>query len=253
LRWLSDLAWTYLKVGDVLLALQRTADAAVTYRKSVPLFEKLAAAQPDDLSRQRDLAFSLYETSAALTKVGRSDEALDITRKAVAIREQLVAAKPADVAWSRDLASSYDALGHLLMTEKASYEAAGYFEKEALLRKKLAAATTGAVERQRELVAAYGWMASALTAAEKPGEAAVPLRDALAVIETYAATDPDNPVWQSDLATCLVRLAQVGDEPQQRIARALTILRRLEAAGKLPEFQKAWIANLEQAAEAASK
>ena len=75
----------------------------------------------------------------------------------------------------------------------------------------------------------------------------------LPIIEAYAATDPGNAIWQIDLATCLFRLAQIGDEPRARLERALAILRRLDAAGTLPEAQKPWIAGLEQAIAATAQ
>jgi hypothetical protein len=59
-------------------------------------------------------------------------------------------------------------------------------------------------------------------------------------------TDPDNAAWQSELAISLFRLAQAGEEPQPRLQRALALLQKLDAAGKLNAEQKPMIANIRQ-------
>jgi hypothetical protein len=48
------------------------------------------------------------------------------------------------------------------------------------------------------------------------------------------------------LAASLVRLAQAGDAPQPRLERALALLQKLDAAGKLDAEQKPMIANIQQ-------
>ncbi len=58
---------------------------------------------------------------------------------------------------------------------------------------------------------------------------------------------PSNVEWLLELAVLLYRLALLGDEPRPRLERALEIVRRLDAEGKLKPEQKAWPAAVEQA------
>jgi hypothetical protein len=57
--------------------------------------------------------------------------------------------------------------------------------------------------------------------------------------------------WRIDLALCLYRLAELGDEPQPRLKRILAILRGLDAEAKLSSEQREWIPAIEQAIAAA--
>jgi tetratricopeptide (TPR) repeat protein len=155
--------------------------------------------------------------------------------------------------WLRELALSYDLLGALALDAKRNDEAIGYFRKEVAVRTKVVAAEPTDIVRQRELAGSYGLLGSALAAADMSDEARSVYGKALSIIESYAATDPGNATWQIDLATCLYRLAQLGDEPRRRLERALAILRRLDAAGALSEDQKPWIPGLEQAIAAAAQ
>jgi hypothetical protein len=51
----------------------------------------------------------------------------------------------------------------------------------------------------------------------------------------------------------LFKLALLGDETVPRLTRALAILRRLDAEGRLPADKKGWIAAFEQALAPAQK
>jgi len=73
------------------------------------------------------------------------------------------------------------------------------------------------------------------------------LHRALAIRDRLAAADPANTQWQIDLVVLLVGLAQAGDDAPARLARALEIVRRLAAEGKLTPDQKSWPQAIEQA------
>ena len=51
----------------------------------------------------------------------------------------------------------------------------------------------------------------------------------------------------------LNKLALVGDEPRARFKRALAILRKLDAAGRLAANQKGWIQAIEEGLAALPK
>ena len=73
------------------------------------------------------------------------------------------------------------------------------------------------------------------------------LHRALAIRDRLAAAEPANAQWQIDLVMLLVGLAQAGDDAPARLARALEIVRRLAAEGKLTPDQKSWPQAIEQA------
>jgi hypothetical protein len=65
--------------------------------------------------------------------------------------------------------------------------------------------------------------------------------------EQIAKADPENTLWQTELASSLMQLAGAGDDPQSRLTRALSLLQKLDGAGKLGAVQKSWLRVIEQA------
>jgi hypothetical protein len=47
--------------------------------------------------------------------------------------------------------------------------------------------------------------------------------------EQIAKADPENTLWQTELASSLMQLAGAGDDPQSRLTRALSLLQKLTA------------------------
>jgi hypothetical protein len=65
--------------------------------------------------------------------------------------------------------------------------------------------------------------------------------------EQIAKADPENTLWQTELASSLMQLAGAGDDPQSHLTRALSLLQKLDGAGKLGAVQKSWLRAIEQA------
>jgi hypothetical protein len=99
---------------------------------------------------------------------------------------------------------------------------------------------------QRDLSVADDKIGDVLVAQGNLSEALKSYRDGLAIADRLAKAGPGNAQWQSDLVVSLVKLGDAGDDPRARYTRALAITQRLDAAGKLPEGQKALIGDLEK-------
>jgi hypothetical protein len=121
-----------------------------------------------------------------------------------------------------------------------------FYQKGLAIRAKLLAADGADVQYRRDLALTHERLAGLATADGAHDDARAALRKAFALREQNAATDPDNAAWQSELAFSLFRLALAGDEPQSRLQRALALLQKLDAAGKLNAEQKPMIANIQQ-------
>jgi tetratricopeptide (TPR) repeat protein len=133
------------------------------------------------------------------------------------------------------------------VTLKRFDEALESYRKDLAIARKLAATDPGNPEWQHDLWVSHYKLGEVAVDAKRPEDALASYRDALAVLETLAASHPGRVRWQTDLVVNLFKLAQLGDEPLARLQQALAILRRLEAAGTLPENQKSWIPVFEQA------
>jgi len=68
----------------------------------------------------------------------------------------------------------------------------------------------------------------------------------LDIAEKLAAADPGNAGWQRDLITSNVKLADTGDQPAKRLARALEIAQALRDTGRLNPADYWMIDNLKK-------
>ena len=142
---------------------------------------------------------------------------------------------------------NFNRIGAVLVTLKLFDEAIESYRKDLAIARKLAAIDPGNPGWQHDLWVSYYKLGDVAVEAKRPEEARASYREALAVIEKLAASHPDRVRWQTDLVVNLFKLAQLGDEPLARLQQALAVLRRLEAAGTLPEQQKNWIPVFERA------
>ena len=84
----------YDKIGDVLLAQGKLAEALASYREDLAITSRLAAADPSNASWQRDLSVSYNKVGDALVAQGKLDEALASYREGLAIRARLAKSDP---------------------------------------------------------------------------------------------------------------------------------------------------------------
>ena len=90
----------------MLTAQGRLDDALAAYRASLAIAERLAAADPNNASWQRDLSVSYDRVGDVLSMQGRLDDALAAYRASLAIRERLAAAEPDRADYQRDIVVS---------------------------------------------------------------------------------------------------------------------------------------------------
>ena len=102
-------------LADLYLASAREGQdiprAIASGRKSVAMFEKLAAANPTSEELQADLAGSHSNLSSVLESANQFDEALDEEKKDVSIHEALLTAHPMSSHYRHDLMDTYEKLG----------------------------------------------------------------------------------------------------------------------------------------------
>jgi hypothetical protein len=95
-------------------------NALTAYRADLAISERLAAADPSNPGRQRDLSVSQNNIGDVLSAQGRLDDALTAYRAGLAIRERLAAAEPSNPRWQRDLSVSQNKIGDVLSAQAAS-------------------------------------------------------------------------------------------------------------------------------------
>jgi len=100
---------------------------------------------------------------------------------------------------------------------------------------------------QFNLERSYEIIGQVISAMGRSGEAIESLRKALGVAEQLAAPDSGNAKLQSYLGRILGELGLLGDDPQQRLARASKIMRQLDAEGKLEGSDRVLLTRIQKA------
>jgi hypothetical protein len=172
--------------------------AIASGRKSVAIFERLAAAQPDSEETQADLASSHSTLSSVLESGNQFDEGLEEERKDVRIYAALLAAHPLSAHYRHDLMDSYEKLGDAASGATSAATARPHDSSEALdnYRKAVALADTivAADPADRVAVEERGMALMKLGATISPQKdlsgAIAMLRRALVDFQTLAAAQP---------------------------------------------------------------
>jgi tetratricopeptide (TPR) repeat protein len=111
--WQRDLAISLLKLADAIVP-NNHAEARGYYQRSRAIREKLAAADPENLTAQRDVSLIYDRIGNTLLSESRPEEALDIFREGLAIRERIVSLDPRNVIAKRDVGFSHDRIATTL-------------------------------------------------------------------------------------------------------------------------------------------
>jgi tetratricopeptide (TPR) repeat protein len=176
---------------------------------------------------------------------GRREEALAAYQESLATREKLAAADPGNTERQRDLLLSHNNIGNVLVAVGRREEALAAYRKFLAISEKLAAAHPGETEWQHDLSVSHEKIGDVLVAAGRREEALAAYQKSLGIREKLDATDPGNVMWQTDLVVSHVKMAVASDEKRENFDEALSILRRLDAAGTLPSDKREWIPMIE--------
>jgi tetratricopeptide (TPR) repeat protein len=192
-----ELADTHHAFGDLLCATGRWAAAEQAYRAALAVRQKLSEDSPTP-----PLSYELAVTRHALGRVrmvcGPAAEAEPLLRAAATGLEEHVATGPA---WALALAAVEVDLGRLLAASGRPAEAEPFGRRAAGRAEQAAAALPGA-PAPRELVAG-AWALVGTLCANRPDEAAVAFRRALAARRQLADVGPARPRDRVELAWLL--------------------------------------------------
>jgi tetratricopeptide (TPR) repeat protein len=149
--WQRDLAISLVKVADSTVANNR-AGAREYYERSRVIREKLAAADPDNLTAQRDVSLIYDRIGNTLLSESRHEEALAIFRKGLGIRERIVSLDPRNVIARRDVGFSHDRIATTLQALGQVEDARAQFRTRLLVIEDYAATDPSNAVWQIDLV-----------------------------------------------------------------------------------------------------
>jgi len=137
------LATILAEMGYMLLGTEakEAKDECVNlYRRSLAIFQQLAAATPNDPLTRRDLALAHNRLGDALYEAGDVAGELENYRESLRLREELAAADPHNAQARHDLATGYYNFGYALAQKGEAEAAVATYQKAITLMEEVSAA-----------------------------------------------------------------------------------------------------------------
>jgi tetratricopeptide (TPR) repeat protein len=226
-------AWK--KLGDVDLALGRTADADKEFTRAAAIAERLAKVDPRSVPIRRELASAYDRLGDQLVRTYDPKNSSESYQKAHAIRLALARERPGDAKVLRDVRVS---LGKLADVRQRSGDIAGakaiYESVLARMKAEPAAVGTDQALFRSDLRFVYGRL-GLLAQAEYDGPGALAAyRESLAQAEALLAAEPANRSWRREHSVSLELLGAASlafrDWPAaEKAFRTLLAARRQDA------------------------
>jgi eukaryotic-like serine/threonine-protein kinase len=200
----------------------RDLDAAeVALRKAVVVYRRLIAAQPDNVTFNREYAFTVDDLGYIRYRQKRYTEAEALFRDAIKLREDAVKGEPlVSESWAVLARSHFRLANTLSHTERLDEAVSEYADAATLLRKQCAD-HPDVQEYQGELANAVGRRGRALRRLHRDAEAADMFREAVAARERLVKASPERPQfrtrrgeWSFELGFCLSDLGRDAEAAQ---------------------------------------
>jgi eukaryotic-like serine/threonine-protein kinase len=221
----EDLANVYLDRCGVLREAGRHAEAQVSWRQSLDLFEALARERPADLGIRKRLADCYVDGSALQIDLGRFEDSYEFLRRALEIREAMAAANPSILAYRGAVAELLLSLGWVMRQLHREPEALAAFRKLAEIAEKMLADEPGAAFARNLLAQGLTQQSNLLLVQGRATEAVPIARRALELQQASAREHPETMSYQASLANAL-RGAGRAEAEAARPAEALEAFER---------------------------
>ena len=241
------------RIGDVLLSRNNLVNALTHYEFKHEISSRLVAGDSLNAFWQHDLSVSFRKLGDVLLAQGKKEESLTAYRAGLRFMEKLTAADPSNTEWQRDLSVCHELIGMVLVAQGKGEDALAAYRASLNVREALAAADPSNAGWQRDLSVSHNKIGDVLVAQGKGDDALAAYRASLKIAEALSAADPSNAGWQRDLAWSHWRLAQHGAQPRRNWQAVVTILRKLDADGRLSPADKKWLPVAESNLAAATK
>lgn len=237
------LAVIHSRIGHIFSRLGRSDDARKHHEHALTILERLARSDPDNVTLQRNMSIAYEKLGDASWQRGDIETARRLYEKDLSVVERLVQRSPEDQDFQRDLSIVHERLGDIQRGLGRTNDARQFYEKALVSRERLADKHPGATILQAELATACERLADALVGSGQERAALQLYRRSLSIRERLASQAPDRADLKADLAVPLMRL---GFEDATLLRRALSILKALDAEGRLPADRRGWIATIEE-------
>jgi tetratricopeptide (TPR) repeat protein len=228
-----EMAYTYLRVGDIQKELGQQAAAEEAYNAAIPLFRALAAEFPQRHVYRHHLAGCYNNRGGLWINTPRRKEAEGAFHRALAIQQALVDEAPKEVEYRVALAGTHHNLGTLLTEARRLGEAEKALSRALDHRRRLAEERPRNARYRQDLARTYHNLGNLLARTNRLGEAEQAHRRALDLQRKLAEDFPRVAAYRQELAGSHNGLAIVLDatkrlgEAETEYAQALALQQRL--------------------------
>jgi tetratricopeptide (TPR) repeat protein len=221
-----DLAVSYSKVGDVLVAQDNLAEALKVYQNCLAITNRLIKADRRNLKWQRDHSLS-YERIGDVLQLGDAGqwqgrlgllEAVEAYIKCKAIRERLAKADPNNAGLQRDLAIPSIRAGDVLVKLGDLGLALDAYQEGFAIRDRLAKINPSNVVWQHDLADAYGGLAKVFDRLDDTQAALSALQGGRAIIVRLSEQFPSDTTLRSYLGWFDSNIANLAQEDTPQAA-----------------------------------
>jgi tetratricopeptide (TPR) repeat protein len=189
----------HVLLGDVMSAQANIKAALSAYEEYLSISERLAADDPGNDSKQREIAVARNRVGSVWETQGRYAEAQAAYEASLAINKRLTDQDPDNTRWQRDLAVTYSRLGTVFAAQNHLAEAREANETCLAITSRMAERHPNNDELQRELAVAHGRRGDELVAEGDLAEALIAHEKYRMISRRLAEQDPANAVWVWDL------------------------------------------------------
>ena len=212
------------RIGDVLVALGKGAEALATYQARLTIAERLAAQDPDNLQWQRELSDNHVRIGDVLAALGEGDGALASYQVRLAVAERMANQDPSNPRWQQELASSYNRVGDMLAAQGQQTRAMAAYQAGRAIYARLVEQAPTNLQWQQALALSEEKVGDMFAAQDQPGEALAAYRAGLSKRAWLAERAPENLSLQRDLALSQEKIGELLTH-QKRYREALTAYR----------------------------
>ena len=242
------LAQSYNNLGLALSDTGKPAEALESFERARGIRQKLADANPDVTTFQKDLARSHRNIGALLAQTGKPAAALESYERARAIQQKLADADPAATKFQSDLAQTHYNIGVVLSGTGKPAQALAAYERALAIRQKLAETNPAVTDFQSELAQSHTDIGNFQLQAGKPVAALAAYEEALVIRQKLADANPTVTHYQLAVAQSCFYIGDLCSQtrkPAEALAayeQALAICQKLaDANPSVPQFQRALV------------
>jgi tetratricopeptide (TPR) repeat protein len=204
--WLGD------KIATPLLHSGRMLDVHDLWRKSAALFQRLAAAAPENADYAQNLSVSYNRLGDLAMSSGDPTAARRYFEDCLTIAKRLSVAAPANAVDARNLSTSYDKLGDLARSSGDPTAARRYYEDGLTIRKRLSAAAPENADYARDFSLSYDGLGDLAMSSGDPTVARRYYEDSLTIRKRLSAVAPENADYARDVWVSCSKMATLAED-----------------------------------------